>query len=216
MGTDLASTIAMLHNESLAPLIIAPMPNNVNIATITRELVMLGTQPVFSLTTNFKKVVPGAWSYRVWSAYRRNQILRNATIAKWQALVTPQEPAAGSTDKTALVLHNSGATLLSTTDINLALARKTLHDSPRAAAVAQFVDSKTDLLQQKWILGFITADETIYYLQRKQWIHSATEIQETKLGLRACKGPEPPKNKNDKAQQGCGKKGTTRGGNNIK
>ena len=60
LGTDLASTIAMLHNESLAPLIIAPVPNDVNIATITRELVMLGTQPVFGLTTNFKKVASGA------------------------------------------------------------------------------------------------------------------------------------------------------------
>ena len=70
-------------------------------------------------------------------------------IAKWQALVTPQEPAAGSTDKTALILYNSGATPLSTTDINFALARKTLHDSLRAAAVAQFVNPKTDLLQQK-------------------------------------------------------------------
>ena len=130
LGADLASTIAMLHNESLAPLIIAPLPNNVNIATITRELVMLVTQPVFGPTTNFKKVAPGAWSFRVWSAYRRNQILRNATIAKWQALVTPQEPAAGSTDKTALILYNSGATPLSTTDINFALASKTPHDSP--------------------------------------------------------------------------------------
>ena len=95
--------------------------------------------------------------------------------------------------------------------------RKTPHDSPRAAAVAQFVDPRTDLLQQKWIIGFITAEETTYYLERKQWIHSVIEIQETKLGLRACKGPEPPKKKNDKAQQGHGKKGTTRGGNkNIK
>ena len=70
-----------------------------------------------------------------------------------------------------------------------------MHNSPRAAAVAQFVDPKTDLLQQKWILGFITAEETTYYLERKQWIHSAIEIQETKLGLRACKGPEPPRKK---------------------
>ena len=62
LGADLASTIAMLHNESLAPLIIAPVPNDVNIATITRELVMLGTQPVFGPTTNFNKVAPGAWS----------------------------------------------------------------------------------------------------------------------------------------------------------
>ena len=85
----------MLHNESIGPLIIAPVPNNASIATITRELVMLGTQPVFGPTTNFKKVAPGAWSSRVWSAYRRHQILSNATIAKWQALVTPQEPAAG-------------------------------------------------------------------------------------------------------------------------
>ena len=60
LGTDLASTIAILHNESLAPLIIAPVPNNANIATITRELVTLGTQPVFGPTTNFKKVAPGA------------------------------------------------------------------------------------------------------------------------------------------------------------
>ena len=149
----------------------------------------------------------------MWSAYRRNQILRNATIAKWQALVTPQEPAADSTDKTALILYNSGATPLSTTDISFALARKILHDSPRAAAVAQFVDPRSDLLQQKWILGFITAKETAYYLERKQWIHSAIEVQETKLGLRACKGPEPPRKKNDKAQQGRGKKGATRGGN---
>ena len=73
LGADLASTIAMLHNESLAPLIIAPVPKDASIATITRELVMLGTQPVFSPTTNFKKVAPGAWSFRVWSAYRRNQ-----------------------------------------------------------------------------------------------------------------------------------------------
>ena len=102
----------------------------------------------------------GALSFRVWSAYRRNQILRNATIAKWQALVTLQEPVAGSTDKTALILYNSGATPLSTMDINFALARKTPHDSPRASAVAQFVDPRSDLLQQKWILGFITADET--------------------------------------------------------
>ena len=144
---------------------------------------------------------------------QRNQILRNATIAKWQALVTPQEPAAGSTDKTALILYNSSATLLSTTDINFALARKTLHDSPRAAAVSQFVDPRTDLLQQKCILGFITAEKTTYDLERKQWIHSAIKNQETKLRLRACKGPEPPKKKNDKAQQGRGKKGTTRGGN---
>ena len=58
LGADLASTIAIIHNESLALLIIAPVPNNVNIATITRELVMLGTQPVFGPTTNFKKVAP--------------------------------------------------------------------------------------------------------------------------------------------------------------
>ena len=137
----------------------------------------------------------------------------NATIAKWQALVTPQEPAAGLADKTALILYNSGTTPLSTTDINFALARKTPHDCPSAAAVAQFVDPRSDLLQQKWILSFITAKETAYYLERKQWIHSAIEIQETKLGLRACKGPEPQKKKSDKAQQGRGKKGTTRGGN---
>ena len=118
LGEDLASTIAMLHNESQALLMIAPVPNDASIATITRELVMLRTQPVFGLTTNFEKVAPGAWSFWVWSAYRRNQILRNATIAKWQALVTPQEPAAGSADKTALILYNSGATPLSTTDIN--------------------------------------------------------------------------------------------------
>ena len=171
------------------------MPNDINIATITRELVLLGTQPVFGPTTNFKKVAPGAWSFRVWSAFRRNQILRNATIAKWQALVTPQEPATGSTDKTALILYNSDATPLSATDINFAFARKTPHNYPRAAAVARFVDPKTDLLQQKWILGFITAKETTYYLKRKQWIHSVIEIQETKLGLRACKGPKPPKKK---------------------
>ena len=174
---------------------------------------MLGTQPVFGPTTNFKKVAPGAWSFRVWSTYMRNQILRNATIAKWQALVTPQEPAVGSADKTALILYNSGATPLSTTDINFALARKTPHDCPTAAAVAQFVDPRSDLLQQKWILGFITAEETAYYLEMKQWIHFAIKIQETKLGLRACKGLEPQKKKNDKAQQGRGKKGTTRGGN---
>ena len=125
------------------------MPNDASIASITRELVMLGTQPVFGPTTNFKKVAPGGWSFQVWSAYRRNQILRNATIAKWQALVMPQEPAAGLTDKTALILYNSGATLLSTTDINFALARKTPHDSPRAAAVAQFANLRSDLLQQK-------------------------------------------------------------------
>ena len=82
LGADLALTIAMLHNESLTILIIAPMPNDASIATITRELVMLRTQPVFGPTTDFKKVAPGAWSFRVWSAYRLNQILRNATIAK--------------------------------------------------------------------------------------------------------------------------------------
>ena len=71
LGEDLASTIAMLHNESLAPLMIAPMPNDASIATITRELVMPGTQPVFGPTTNFKKVAPGAWSFQVWSAYRQ-------------------------------------------------------------------------------------------------------------------------------------------------
>ena len=64
----------------------------------------------------------------MWSAYRRNQILRNVTISKWQALVTLKEPAAGSVDKTALIMYNSGATPLSTTDINFALARKTPHD----------------------------------------------------------------------------------------
>ena len=144
LGADLASTIAMLHNESLAPLIIAPVPNHASIATITRELVMLGTQPVFGPTTYFKKVAPGAWSFQVWSAYRRNQILRNATIAKWQALVTPQEPAADSTDKTVMILYNSGTTPLSTTDINFALARKTPHDSPTESAVAQFVDPRSD------------------------------------------------------------------------
>ena len=58
LGEDLALTIAMLHNESLAPLIIAPVPNNASIAIITRELVMLRTQPVFGPTTNFKKVAP--------------------------------------------------------------------------------------------------------------------------------------------------------------
>ena len=131
----------------------------------------------------------------MWSAYRHNQILCNATIAKWQALVTPQEPASGSTNKTALIMYNSGTTPLFTTYINFALARKTPHNSPRAAAVAQFVNPKTDLLQQKWILGFITAEETTYYLERKQWIHLAIEIQETKLGLRACKCLEPPQEK---------------------
>ena len=84
---DLAETIKYYHNESLAPLVIAPIPNDVNVATVTKELVLLGNQPVFGPITNFKKVAPGAWSFRVWSAYRRNQLLRNATIAKWQAIV---------------------------------------------------------------------------------------------------------------------------------
>ena len=216
LGNDLASTIAFLHNKSQAPLVIAPVLNDINIATITKELVSLGAQPVFGPITNFKKLVPGAWSFQVWSAYRHNQLLRNTTIAKWQALVTPQEPAPGSTDKTALILYNSGTTPLSTTDINFALARKTPHDSPRTAAISQFVEPTTDQLQQKWILGFITSEETTYFLKRKQWIHLATEIQEARLGLRACKGPEPPRKKNDKALQGGGNNGTTRGGKRNK
>ena len=81
---------------------------------MTREEAYIGGQKLQTYT--------GAWSFRVWSAYMRNQILRNATISKWQALVTPQEP--GSADKTALILYNSGATPLSTTDINFAFAEE--------------------------------------------------------------------------------------------
>ena len=85
----------------------------------------------------------------------------------------------GLSRQAALILYNSSATPLSTTDVNFALARKTPHDCPSSAAIAQFVNPRSDLLQQKWILGFITAEETAHYLERKQWIHSMIEIQET-------------------------------------
>ena len=38
LGNDLSSTIAFLHNESLALLVIVPVLNNVNITAITKEL----------------------------------------------------------------------------------------------------------------------------------------------------------------------------------
>jgi hypothetical protein len=128
------------------------------------------------------------------------------------ARISPLEPCPGNEDVTALVLYNKGRTPVTTTDINYALTRKRPLDVPEMCVSAQFVDPTTEQADQKWLLGFDHPLDTTEFFEKKQWIYSAIDIAGASLGIRACKGPDPPKKNNDKKPANRGRNNNARRG----
>ena len=192
---------------------VAPVPPDATIPTISNNVSACAeSTPLFGPITHLAKIAPGTWSFRLWSPFKRNQILRSPIIKKWMARVSPLEPATGTTDPTARVLYDKGPSPVTTEDIEFAFARRTPQDVPPVSATAQYVNPSTEQAEQKWLLGFNYPPEATIFNERKQWIVSAVEIPNTALGVRTCRGPDPPKKKNDNTQAKRGGRGNGRGG----
>lgn len=195
---DMANTIeGTAHlcwaTTPLAPLIITPLHTDTPLDKAANILWDRGDRPAWGPVTNMKRLdPPKAYQGRVWSAWKRNQILRNSFLTKPIARITPVVPE-NYKDTTALVLYLKPPTVATTEDVKNFLITNAGH-LPRPAVVVQFYDYKNEVELMKWFLGFDNDERASTFKEDKEWIKRLNHSTGTTWAIGQC-GQDPNTNK---------------------